>query len=56
VFHSGSFLLFTSALAAESLSVDIDDGIGGTFITEIPKLSEDSLLRSEKDEDVLLSL
>jgi hypothetical protein len=48
--------LVTSALAADSLSVDIDDGIGGTFISEILRLSEDDLLRSEKDEDVLLSL
>jgi hypothetical protein len=48
--------LFTSALAADSLSVDTEDGIGGTFINENLRLSEDALLRSEKDEDVRLSL
>lgn len=45
-----------SALAADSLSVDIEDGIAGTFMSETLMLSEDALLRSEKDEDVLLSL
>jgi hypothetical protein len=56
VFHNGSFLLLTSALAADSLSVDTEDGIGGTFINENLMLSKDALLRRENDEDVLLNL
>lgn len=46
--------MFTSALAAESLSEDIEEGIGGTFIIDILKLSDEALLRSESDDDVLL--
>lgn len=48
--------MFTSALAADNLSVETENGIGGTFINDTLRLSEDILLRSERDEDAWLSL
>lgn len=48
--------MFISTLAADNLSVDIEDGIGGTLIPAIFKRSEEDMLRNESDEEVLLSL
>lgn len=48
--------MFTSALAADNLSVETENGSGGTLINDTLRLSEDILLRSERDEDARLSL
>lgn len=41
-------------LAADSLSDDIEEGMGGTFIINILRLSEDAVLCRESDDEVLL--